>query len=654
MKTILSLALVVPLAIGAFPSIAMTVEAPPTHVSLTKNWCLKDAPGYFRRMRAEKLKGCSPSAHVGEKIPRELIVPLPCDRAMVFRRVDTPATSLLDQVTTDFGGVPGADDIRLRYAQSARFDTIAGGFTINGDGVLVRNAYDGLVYRSYYIAAYELTELQWSLFESGALEAFSQRTLPAGNAEKKICAATRTLAKRTPPPKVSAKIGLGYYDAVDFSRALNAYLIAENNRRIAENNRRAEVGQEFLSLVVPWERGSSGFARLPSEAEWEFAARGGSISEETALGQSYLVSAGDNIRMARIDEVANLPGMGQSGGKPLVGTRKPNLIGLYDVIGNAEEITQSLFRLVRPDSLHGTRGGVVMRGGDIVTPAEVIGISRRTELALYTPSGEARATYGGLRLVLVAPVFSDGWNDAKAYEPGFLNTEFEMALRQAHDQITSVKQTPGAQFRDQARDLIVDLKKRGTNSDDAAQRFLALEDAFRASEAAINVAEVEKAKATTTSAVATIQNIRLNGRLVYTMLDEEQKVRASLACIVDKSKVQKRRQAIDALAREIGRIEDQIAYQTRYALRLIGELTEGNREEIDEVVERVRESFTRDKLSVFDKAWEYFALALDELRESPSTDLTARFSAVFDDVRERREILKSRSGKVIDCAKKPG
>ena len=65
--------------------------------------------------------------------------------------------------------------------------------------------------------------------------------------------------------------------------------------------------------------------RLPTEAEWEFACRGGNNS----LGYKY--SGSDNI-----DNVAWYDG--NSGGKTHpVATKSPNELGIYDMSGNVEE-----------------------------------------------------------------------------------------------------------------------------------------------------------------------------------------------------------------------------------------------------------------------------------------------------------------------------
>ena len=80
--------------------------------------------------------------------------------------------------------------------------------------------------------------------------------------------------------------------------------------------------QEFISALNTITGKSF---RLPTEAEWEFAARGGNASK------GYTYSGSNNI-----DEVAWYEG--NSGGKTHpVGTKAPNELGIYDMSGNVCE-----------------------------------------------------------------------------------------------------------------------------------------------------------------------------------------------------------------------------------------------------------------------------------------------------------------------------
>ena len=98
--------------------------------------------------------------------------------------------------------------------------------------------------------------------------------------------------------------------------------------------------------------------RLPTEAEWEYAARGGNKSQE----QNYKYSGSNNI-----EEVAWYWENSDSKTHP-VGTKAPNALGIYDMCGNVWEWCNDRYGDYTEDPQTNPQGpdtgyGRVVRGG---------------------------------------------------------------------------------------------------------------------------------------------------------------------------------------------------------------------------------------------------------------------------------------------------
>jgi hypothetical protein len=153
-------------------------------------------------------------------LPKDLILPMPCGGAMVFRPVVVPADRLLGDRRITLGG----QDERFGFAEGIRQDFLAGSFTAPG---AAPGAQGG---RLYYIGKYEVTVDQYATLGS-----------PGGSGG---CKPPTTLG-RLPKTQVS------WNEAVDFSVHYTEWLYAK------------------APTVLPSEDTVRGLLRLPTEAEWE-------------------------------------------------------------------------------------------------------------------------------------------------------------------------------------------------------------------------------------------------------------------------------------------------------------------------------------------------------------------------------------------------
>lgn len=273
--------------------------------------------------------------------PDDLVFPMPCDARMAFRKVVVPVKA--GEGSNWMADTPvtlGDDrDPGTRYAEAPRDLPLVGGF---------READPAKQAASFYlIAKYEMTVGQ----RNALLGIGKDCAAPAGEREM---------------PAVS----LAWFDAVELTERYTQWLYENADAKL-------DKGGELARLVS-----LNGYFRLPTESEWEYAARGGSAAGKDFRNPTY-VPQGEAM-----EESIWFAGPKSANGKLWpIGLKKPNQLRVHDILGNAAEIVLEPYRMTKAGRLHGQAGGFVVKGGSYLIAESVVGAAWRRE---YPPVDLAR------------------------------------------------------------------------------------------------------------------------------------------------------------------------------------------------------------------------------------------------------------------------
>ena len=276
------------------------------------------------------------------RLDDDVVIPMPCDDNMIFRKVYTSNGSERMKDARFTSGLSGSDS---PFAQDPATSYVQGGFE-DKQGFY------------YLMGKYEVTSRQ-----------HQELTGKCQTAE---------LSMKDKLPAVS----LSWFDAIEASRNFSKFLQGSDKLK-------KQFGRQI-------------FARLPSDAEWEYAVRGG-------------------LKVSRSEFEGNLPPMdgplseyvwhqgaqSAAGHLNIGGRLKPNSLGLYDMLGNVQEMILEPFHAVRTGRLHGQSGGFAARGGSYLTPSSAISSALRTEKSYFNKDKELTAKDLGYRLVIGTVVAND-------------------------------------------------------------------------------------------------------------------------------------------------------------------------------------------------------------------------------------------------------
>jgi len=298
----------------------------------------------------------------------DLILPMPCGGAIAFQRVEVPIVPgdpLSDALIT-----LGSSDVP-DFIDYKRNTWLRGGF-LSEDG---RSSV-------YFIGRYEVTIAQYEAVIYGRCgKTGREARIPKGNTS--------------------------WFDAIDFTRRYSSWIRKEHPER------------------MPATADGSAYFRLPTEVEWEYAARGGAdVPRDVFRSRTSFLNLD-------IDDYAVVRSTSSSRDRARpIAQLEPNPLGIFDMYGNLEELILEPFQANAGGRPHGQAGGILTKGGWYGSDPALVSSAGRTEYPMFEhgTGDDLRLASFGFRIVVAASAVQSDDNAKR--------------MAESFDRILTTKPTP--------------------------------------------------------------------------------------------------------------------------------------------------------------------------------------------------------------------
>ena len=319
-------------------------------------------------------------------------LPMPCGGKLILRPVCVSAQYFLADQQLHLG-CENCGRPEQSFMEGKRIANLAGAFTLEdlpeswrvklgdlrrkGNGRCSQPDDNQLKSFYYFIGKYEVSTFQWKAIMDGECPGWDIR-----------------FTSDDPRPKIN----ISWFEAVEFTQRYTEWLLKNRSDSLPE-----------------FDAGRTGYIRLPTEAEWEYAARGGHLITEAELNREDFFP----LKNRTYSDYAVYTGADAA--KPTeklawIGSRCGNPLGLFDTAGNAAEMLLDPFRFSIDSRLHGAAGGFIVKGGSYRKRISEILPGRREEMPYFLKDGAFRSTDLGFRVVLSGIVNPHNRNDTLRQE----------------------------------------------------------------------------------------------------------------------------------------------------------------------------------------------------------------------------------------------